>query len=275
MDEMAPAEVGDPGEVSAEEQDRIDAEIVRRVMADETDPIVGWTPSVDGPPPVPVRRLEPGPHLVELSIARPVHGTVLLQALAAMGWTDGDGGPPVLDQSQHDREVPFEAPDEETRARIEALRSSWTEWSDGRDAVEGETRVRFVGQLERAIEHVDTEDLVWIGATPIGFDPFADIRKNVVPFPLEGGRAYDVRFISRMKAQATRSSVLAVLALMGFRPLRLACLKKNMRLEGRRDVDCAVWCGAAIWEGPRTVLHAEDLLTFEDVAATGPVEIAT
>jgi hypothetical protein len=223
------------------------------------------------PPPIVETVLRPGPHLVEVVLGRPAPRATILRALgsAAMGgWSDGDGGPPILDESQHDRLIPFEAPDDVVRRRVSELLAGYEEWTD-RGALPG-MRVRFVAELAAPIAFVDTDDLRWILARPFAFDPFKDITKTIRPFPLETDVAYDVRFISRMKAQPTRSSVLAVLAAMEWQPIHLACLKKNMRLEGRPGVDCAIWCGAAIWRGPRTVQTSNELMTFEDVVPLPP-----
>ena len=211
-------------------------------------------------PPGPIV-LAPGPYIIELATARPIDSKALLDGLAVIGFSDGDDGPPALDASQNDRTSEVAYPPEQA-ARLAAL-ATFQEWA--RPPEGAASSFRFVGVLKSETVLQDTADVRWDFAGEVRFDPFADIRKTVVPFPLEEGRIYDVRFISRMKAQATRQRVLEALAIMGFRPATLSCLKKNIRLEGRSGTDCALWCGRVVWEGPRTVLTVEDPLSFEDV----------
>jgi hypothetical protein len=216
--------------------------------------------------------------ILELSVSleRVLDHEALGRALLDAGLSDGDGEPPMIDASQDDGDpVPMVPPDDEhARERLALLRETWRSWN-GTPSFRGKG-VRFVCQADRDVVLESTDVLEWLDVQPLEFDPFADIVKEVRPLEVLAGASYDVRFISRMAggiprgSEGTRGRVLQVLAVMGFLPNRLSCLKKNIRMPGRSGVDCAVWCGTATWMGSKTVLTVEEPLTFEDCLLVHP-----
>jgi hypothetical protein len=133
----------------------------------------------------------------------------------------------------------------------------------------------FLGQLTRPIALRQTESVAWSFAHPIkGWDPYADVRRYTVRyFRLMTGVTYEIRFLVRTRPQqSSREKVEEYLRGMagasgGFVPMRLAALKKNMRMPGRSAADVTLWIGLALWTGPKSYITGEDPFYFEDVVA--------
>lgn len=128
------------------------------------------------------------------------------------------------------------------------------------------TRFRFIAVAPRAYELADQgSGLRWIFSVPIGLDPYAPLKYQEAYHPLETDRVHELRLLSRMKNAATRKSTTELLEGMGFKILKLALLKRNMRLPGREGADYALWYAVAVWTGPNSYTTGADSFLFEDV----------
>lgn len=197
--------------------------------------------------------LSPGVYLVELGSERPVSPENLLVALAMMGWDEV-----LLDQSMPNHSTIAEPM---KKAASEPKPSNL--WS--RSEEEYVSRFRFVARLEDPIQIQESEAIHWLYLQGISLDPFSDLKLEIFPHQLETQGLYEVRFLSRMRAQPTREALSAELVAMGWEPLKLSALKKNMRLPKRPGASVTMWYGLARWKGPMSYIVDEDPLYFEDV----------
>lgn len=180
------------------------------------------------------RTLTPGSWLVSLWTARPLPPEAsLVAALYAAGFDDA-----IFDQR----------PEGPTEVRAPEDFSS---------------SVQFVATLHRTIVLTDTELARW-DATPIGIDVRAPLRQHIEPFVLESGQTYELRWSSRLR-QASRLASMGALETVGFQPLKLHALKKNIRLAGMPSASITLWYGIATWTGSKGFIISSDPLFFEDV----------
>jgi len=185
--------------------------------------------------------LEPGDHLVELELLRPCAPEVMEEGLARMGWSEVLLDLSVKKPPKGQEHAPWDLDDA------------------------GGTRFRFVGRLEAPIRIRQHEQIRWLYAHRVSFDPLGDLKLTLVTHPLESGRAYEIRFLSRLRAQPTRADVSAALALMGWEAIQLTAMKKDMRLPKRPGASVTLWLGIARWAAPMSYITAEDPFYFEDV----------
>ena len=176
-------------------------------------------------------------------------------------------------------EAPIEeaAPPAEPPPTVPELWRRWKDWGSpfaqgpGGTSVSGvETdtlaRYRFVGTLNRPIQLVNQPGRTeWLYVHRLSLEPFGELRLDLTPYRLEHGKTYELRFMSRLHSQPTRHLVRETLAQMGFLPIKLAALKKNMRLPGRPGASFTLWYGVATWQGPDSMVVADDPFYFEDV----------
>ena len=132
------------------------------------------------------------------------------------------------------------------------------------------TRFRFVATLTRTFTPTNLTDMSWVFIRRLTLDPFADLKFQLTPFRLERGGLYEFRFFSRIKSNPTKDSVKETLALMGFSPMKLNLLKKNMRIPRRGNVSVCMWLGIGRWNAPNSVVTTEDPFFFENVKAVQP-----
>lgn len=214
-----------------------------------------------------------GDHLIEVEVRRPCSPEVLTAGLARMGWTDV-----LLDQSV--RSVPIAS-----LKKAEVSDTDIREWgpvSQGSDAASSSTtndlfddphttRFRFVGRLARPILLRQRDDLVWIYAHRFSaLDPFGDLRLRVKYFQLLPNHIYEIRLLSRLRAQPTRESICEALATMKLIAYKVTAMKKDMRIPGRAGASVTLWAGLAKWAKPnRAYITGADPLFFEDVLDVG------
>ena len=211
-----------------------------------------------------------GDHLIEVEVRRPCSPEVLADGLARMGWTDV-----LLDQSirsvpiaslkkadTHVRDLNEWGPPSSTPAEQAESGASLVELFDGPHT----TRYRFVGRLEHVFRLAQREDLVWLYAHRFEeLDPFADLRLRVKYFRLLPETTYEIRCLSRLRAQPTRESICEALAAMRWLPYKITAMKKDMRIPGRQGASVTLWAGLAKWVGPKAYITSNDPLYFEDV----------
>ena len=192
--------------------------------------------------------LNPGTYLIEIASVRPIEQDELTTQLAA--WTFKDV---ILDQSSHDP----------TRLRAKAATLG---------TVLGVKHYRFVAKVETPIAIQDTPFLRWVFVHLSPLDLHAEPQKRIPikPFRLLSGKVYAMRFLSRMKAQKTREEVSELLAYMGFAPIKVTGLRRNMRVEGRPNISMTRWYALGEWQKADSYVLEEDPFIFEDVV---PIEM--
>lgn len=166
---------------------------------------------------------------------------------------------------------------------VKDLWRRWREWGSpfvdgpgqvrvsGSEESTGGLRVRFVAILRRAISLNDAPGMRWLFVKRLAFSAFSELSYRLVPHPLTEGRTYEFRFLSRAKSTPTRETVRAALAEMGFLPMKLVALKRNMRLPGRPGASLTLWYGIGQWNRADSVIIADDPFAFENVAEVPPV----
>lgn len=137
------------------------------------------------------------------------------------------------------------------------------------EADEDRTRLRFVGRLAQPIRLVNPSGMRWMMAKRLHIRYDDDIRINVQPHPLDPGRFYEFRILSRDKSAPTREHVKSRLGAMGFAPMKLSLLKRNIRLPNRPS-SLSMWYGMGQWLHPSTVVTVEDPFYFEQVQEATP-----
>jgi hypothetical protein len=157
------------------------------------------------------------------------------------------------------------------QARIRELWQRWVEWGSPfatgpRTSGEREPllRVRFFGNLLHPITTQDRPGMVWLLTHRMRTNPLADLQLQGRPWELREGRTYEFRFLAREKTAPTRDAVKSGLVAMGFAPMKLLAVKKNMRLP-RRPTSLALWYGVGQWARPNSVVTRDDPFFFEEV----------
>jgi hypothetical protein len=138
-------------------------------------------------------------------------------------------------------------------------------------AGEGEhgTRLRFIGRLHHPIRLINPPGMRWLMVKRLGIHYDEDIHIHVEPHRLDPGRFYEFRFLSRDKSAPTREIVKQRLGAMGFAPMKLSLLKRNIRLPNRPS-SLSMWYGMGQWLHPSTVVTVEDPFYFEQVNEATP-----
>jgi hypothetical protein len=182
-----------------------------------------------------VAALTRGDYLVELAIARPIPRKDLLAGLAQIGFS----------------RVVTEDP--EARAFRDVC--------------------RFIGRLGREVLAVDTDRVRWLSVRPIGFDAFRPVedlsRMPLTAFSLEPERPYEMRIVSRVKAQPTRRQVEEALTSMGWSVARTMLVEPSLRPRGS-TLTVAIWYGEGTWDRGASVVTPDDPFYFDALAALAP-----
>lgn len=207
-----------------------------------------------------------GDHLLEVELARPAQPEVFVRALRRMGFVEV-----IVDQSSTVKALPD--PAEASSERAVAVWERWREWGSPTAAVsleDGPLRFRFVGRLDTPIRLVDTPFVRWIYAHASGIDLMADpSREPFEPAALERGGVYETRFLAWMRTQPTRRAICESLGIMGFQPLKITSLRRNIKLPGLPGTNIVLWYGVARWERPDSYVSAEDPFFFETIRRIG------
>jgi len=187
-------------------------------------------------------------------------------------------------QAPPSQPIPNET-DEIRQLRLQNLWRRWLEWgspfatspsgkvdevaiSQVQISGEGEddpTRVRFIAHLGHRLQLASPPGMWWVYVKQLdGIDYRGDIRIHVQPHRLSPGSFYEFRLFTREKSAPTREDVKRRLGEMGFAPMKLALLKRNIRLPGKPS-SLAMWYGIGQWLYPSTVVTVEDPFYFEQV----------
>jgi hypothetical protein len=132
------------------------------------------------------------------------------------------------------------------------------------------TRFRFVATLTKTVKPQNLPDMSWVFIRRLAMDPFKDLSFQLTPYQLQRGAFYEFRFFSRQKSNPSKESVKETLAKMGFSPMKLNLLKKNMRIPRRGNVSVNMWLGYGKWSAPNSVVTTEDPFFFESVKEVSP-----
>lgn len=196
----------------------------------------------------PTTTLGPGPVLVEIYLTTAIPKRALFDGLRAMGFQTA-----MLAFLEYDADA-----DEDEESESETGRDGMT--------------ARFLGKLGRAIVPTSTDVIEWIESSPIGFDVFRPIESLAkafcVPFVLEPGVEYELRFVARNKSFPDSDAVAEALDDMGgFNVRELISLRPDLlsKLEEEERDAYSVWYGRAKWEGMMSAITPEDPFFFADM----------
>lgn len=193
------------------------------------------------------------------------------------GGGGGEMGPTEEIQAEQEAMAPPEEPVSEapvvaSQARIKELWQRWVEWGSPfatgpRTSGEREPliRVRFFATLVQPITLQNRPGMTWLLAHRMRSNPLADLKLQGRPWELHEGKTYEFRFLAREKSAPTRDAVRAGLVAMGFAPMKLLAIKKNMRLPGRAGATLTLWCGVGQWAKTASVVTRDDPFFFEDI----------
>jgi hypothetical protein len=227
------------------------------------------------PEPMPGQDAE-GPSLAQTTAADPMK--VLVESLKAL--TPGQAPP--------SEPLPNETADIKN-LRLQNLWRRWVEWGSpfatapggsideaalAKTRIAGEdeedpTRIRFIGRLQNRIRLVNPPGMWWVFVKPLDITFDDGVRLNVEPHALEPGGFYEFRLLVRDKTAPNRAEVKARLGAMGFAPMKLHLLKRNIRLPNRPS-SLSMWYGMGQWLHPSTVVTVEDPFYFEQVKEVSP-----
>lgn len=175
--------------------------------------------------------LEPGDYLIELETIRPCAKEVLVEGFRRIGFQEV-----LLDQNP---------PAPKPRALI-------------RDH-------RFVGRLIRPVVVKQLPDATWTYARRLKTNVLGELRLKQSAQELVRGRVYEARFITRMRSQPTRAMVDSDLIEMGFHPLKLSALRRDMRIPSRPGASVTLWFAILVWEAADSCPTEDDPFYFEDL----------
>lgn len=191
-----------------------------------------------------------------------------------------DGGGDAMDAAATNPDAASTAPADDTPSAMPSIAELWQRWKEwgsplatgpgqvSTGGVEGEeaVRYRFVGQLTAPLRLQNQSGLSrWLYVHRLTIDPFDALKLQLVPYPLMQGSTYELKFFSRLRSQPTKRAVCEGLAAMGFQPLKLAALRRNMRMPGRQGASVTLWCGIGKWTGPDSLVVADDPFFFETI----------
>lgn len=174
-------------------------------------------------------------------------------------------------------------------AELKALRLTnlwrrWTEWGSPFAAAPGTLdesakvsisgsgdtpQIRVITALTRTLQIRSLPDVEWLYVRRLAIDPFKPPAWQTHPWPLEAARVYEFRMFSRDQSAPRREDVKALLGHMGFAPMKLSLLKRNIRLPGR-PTSLSLWYGMGQWLHPRSIVTIDDPFYFEEVREVIP-----
>ena len=158
------------------------------------------------------------------------------------------------------------------------LWSKWKEWGSpfatgpmtntsgvGATATDDDPlRFRVLARLDRPIALDDRPGMRWLFVKALSVPFLSDLVFQSNPHPLRQGGLYELRFLSRAKSNPTRESVKQGLVDMGFQPVKLSAIKRNMKLPNR-PASLTLWYGMAVWRHADSVIINDDPFFFETV----------
>jgi len=125
-------------------------------------------------------------------------------------------------------------------------------------------RFRVLARLDRPIALDDRPGMRWLFVKALSVPFLSDLVFQSNPHPLRQGGFYELRFLSRAKSNPTRESVKQGLVDMGFQPVKLSAIKRNMKLPNR-PASLTLWYGMAVWRHADSVIINDDPFFFETV----------
>ncbi len=160
------------------------------------------------------------------------------------------------------------------------LHELWTKWKEWGSPfasgpnVSGEgdddpLRFRVLARLDRPIALDDRPGMRWLFVKALSIPFLSDLVFQAHPHALKQGALYEIRFLSRAKSNRTRDSVKQELTNMGWKPIKLSAIKRNMTLP-RRPASLTLWYGMAVWNHADSVIVNDDPFFFETVKEIRP-----
>jgi len=132
-------------------------------------------------------------------------------------------------------------------------------------------RFRVLARLDRPIALNDSPHMRWLFVKALSSPLLSgDLAFQSNPHPLRQGSIYELRFLSRAKSNPSRESVKQTLTEMGFQPVKLLAIKRNMKLP-RRPASLTLWYGMAVWNRADSVIVNDDPFFFETVKEIRPL----
>ncbi len=235
----------------------------------------GGAARVPAPPPPPAAPADPGyvdpgyvdPGTVQAPIpgeyaAAPGGGGEAYGYGPADGGGEAPAGPPAAS---------FSSVAQDATSRVVDLWRRWREWGSPfatGPTVSGEDlyRFRFVAQLVNPLRIFDKEGMRWLYVRKLGLNPFSDIDFSAKPHRLKRGATYEMRFLSRAKSMPSREAVKKGLTDMGFAPMKLSVMKKNMRVPSRAGTSVTLWYAIGGWERGNSRVTSADPFFFLDLS---------
>lgn len=125
-------------------------------------------------------------------------------------------------------------------------------------------RFRIMARLDVPIVLDDRPGMRWLFVKALKVPFLDDLVFQANPHMLRQGATYEMRFLARSKSTPTRDAVKAGLVEMGFAPIKLSAIKRNMKLPGR-PASLTLWYGMAEWNRANSVIINDDPFFFENV----------
>ncbi len=170
------------------------------------------------------------------------------------------------------------APERDPR-KLTELWTKWKEWGSpfasgpnvsgvgaGADEL---LHFRVLARLDRPIALDDRPGMRWLFVKALSIPFLSDLVFQANPHTLRQGALYELRFLSRAKSNRTRDSVKQELVDMGWKPVKLSAIKRNMTLP-RRPASLTLWYGMAVWNHADSVIVNDDPFFFETVKEIRP-----
>ncbi len=127
----------------------------------------------------------------------------------------------------------------------------------------------MLAKLDRPIALDDRPGMRWLFVKALAIPFLSDLVFQGHPHTLRHGSLYELRFLSRSKSNPTRDSIKQSLVEMGFQPVKLSAIKRNMKLPNR-PASLTLWYGMAVWKHADSVIITDDPFFFETVKEIRP-----
>jgi hypothetical protein len=133
-----------------------------------------------------------------------------------------------------------------------------------------DVRVRFVASLAAVLRIQDTDVIEWTFVRRLTVNPFDDLNLQIRAFDLRPTRTYEFRLLARDRTTPQKEDVKTALQNMGFAPMKIALIKRNIRLPNRPGTDLSLWYGVGQWLKVTSAITSDDPLFFEEMKEVRP-----
>jgi len=153
------------------------------------------------------------------------------------------------------------------------IRARWDEWARGgpvtfageQTALQAPVAapVGVIVRLDAPIELRPVPWATWQTVQRLNADPFGDLALAFAPRRLDPGKSYEMRLIARDKTSPTSDVIRTQLEAIGFSPVTLHAIRRNMRLPGRPNTSVSLWWATGTYRGPTSYTSPDDALFVE------------